>query len=292
VIIPTFNRPNELKNCLQSFTALDDPSGEWELIVVNDGGTEPFVSTTGKLLDNLPLKHLSIDHAGPASARNAGAKVAKGDHIAFTDDDCRVEPDWLCQFEKGFKSGQYDALGGRSLNPFPNNAVAAAWHYLIDFLYDFLTDESGNVLQLVSNNVAYRRSVFEALGGFDETFPFAGGEDTELSHRLLAKGYRQRYHPDAKLWHYHTALSPGKYIKQQFRYGRGNYRMKQALIKNHLQPIKFEPRVKTSYKRALIRSLFKSKASIPIWFLVILSQIIVDPAGQHYQKMISTKEFK
>ena len=115
-----------------------------------------------------------------------------------------------------------DALGGQSTTPFEQNIAERAWQHLTDFLYDFMRDDSGNALLLISNNVAYKRAVFEAIGGFNETFPLAAAEDMEMSFRLLKSGHQQRYFPEAKVWHYHHLTIWG-HLKQQFRYGRGGY---------------------------------------------------------------------
>jgi len=222
VIIPTRNRPQSLANCLNSFVQLDYPAECWELIVVNDGGAESFTAVSEHHEDILPLKLITVDHSGPAAARNAGVQLAQGDFIAFTDDDCRIFPGWLHQFENGFSYECWDALGGQVVTPFKQNVGEQAWQHLTDFLYEFMRDDAGNALLLTSNNAAYRRSTFEALGGFDQTFPFAAAEDMELSYRLLHHQFRQRFYPEAKVWHYHH-LSAWGHVVQQFRYGRGGY---------------------------------------------------------------------
>ncbi len=287
IIIPTWNRPKRLVKCLQGFTNLDYPAGAWELIVVNDGGTESFVAITENLKQLLPLQFVEKDHAGPAAARNAGAKLARGNYLAFTDDDCLVESHWLHHFNEGFADGTWHALGGRTLNPFPDNEAAGAWQHLIDFLYYYMRDEADNALWLMSNNVAYRREVFESLGGFNETFPLAASEDLELSSRLLATGYRQRYCSDALVWHYHRATWWG-YINQQFRYGRGGYFLQQALkrIKN-IQQIK--PSSPTPFYTALGESLSRVNAPPSMWLLQGISQMAYH-VGKVYQLVASCKK--
>ncbi len=222
VVIPTWNRPQDLGACLDSFTELDYAADKWDLIVVNDGGEESLTAVTPHHKSTLPLQCITVPHGGPAAARNAGARLATGDYLAFTDDDCRIFPDWLSTFANGFADGRWDALGGQAMTPFEQNVGEQAWQHLNDFLYDFMRDESGNALLLISNNMACRRSVFDALGGFNETFPLAAAEDMELSYRLLQHGHRQRFYAEAKVWHYHHLTTLG-HLKQQFRYGRGGY---------------------------------------------------------------------
>lgn len=231
VIIPTYNRPQALAACLDSFLRLEFPTELWELIVVNDGGELSFTAVTPQHKAQLPLQLLTVPHGGPARARNAGAKVAQNQLLAFTDDDCQVLPDWLHQFSKAFERLRCHAIGGRAITPFEQNLSERAWQHLNDFLYDFMQDESGNSLILISNNVAFDRKVFETLGGFNETFPLAAAEDMELSYRLLKAGYRQRYYPQARVWHYHHLTIWG-HLKQQFRYGRGGYYFNQLRNQN------------------------------------------------------------
>jgi glycosyltransferase involved in cell wall biosynthesis len=256
VVVPTYNRPAALVACLESLSRLEYPAGAWELIVVNDGGADSFTAVSDDLLNSLPLQLLAVPHKGPAAARNAGARQARGEFLAFTDDDCQVTPGWLAAFEAGFADGRWHALGGQSLSPFLQNRAERAWQHLTDFLNVFMQDDAGNALLLISNNVAYRRELFLRLGGFNESFPLAAAEDMELSYRLLAAGYRQRIWPSAQIWHYHH-LSAWGHIRQQFRYGRGGYYFNRALARNpsaHLRPLylneAFLPSLRQSMRRA------------------------------------------
>ena len=175
VIVPTYNRPEALAACLDSFLRLDYPDGAWELIVVNDGGTLSFTAVSDTHKNNLPLILITTSNGGPAAARNAGSRVAKGDYLAFTDDDCRVAPNWLTKLVQGFEQTDCDAIAGVTLNPQPGNPGMDASQFLVDFLYQFFQDQAGNTLLLVSNNVAYRRQIFESINGFNEDFPPGGG---------------------------------------------------------------------------------------------------------------------
>ena len=282
VIIPTWNRPNELVHCLESFIDLDYSHDAWELIVVNDGGNDSFTEVTAELKQSLPLRLLTINHAGPATARNEGARIAHGGYLAFTDDDCRVTPEWLSRFAQGFAQEDMAALGGHSMTPFVDDPAARAWQHLTNFLYEYMRDIHGNALLLLSNNVAYRRSVFESLGGFDESFPLAAAEDMEMSYRLLAHGYRQIYYPEAKVWHYHR-LTPWRLIAQQFRYGRGGYYFRQALRRFPAsREIRFHSR--KPFSLSLVESLWRAPLPLSIWFLVCIARLAY-LCGHGYQTM-------
>ena len=281
VIVPTYNRPDALRNCLESFTRLDYPAGAWELIVVNDGGETSFTGVAEDLAQSLPLQLLTIPHSGPAAARNAGTRQARGELLAFTDDDCQVTPDWLRVFARGFADGCWHALGGCSQTPFRQNRAELAWQHLTDFLNSFMQDENGNALLLISNNVAYRHDVFCKMGGFNESFPLAAGEDMEFSYRLLLDGSRQRILPEAVVWHYHH-LTAWRHLKQQFRYGRGGYHFGQVLAERpsrELGPLylneAFIPTLRQSMRRAGL--------PLSVRGLVLAAQWAYK-AGLHYQK--------
>lgn len=268
VIIPTYNRPRLLAECLDSFHHLRYPADQWELIVVNDGGHLPPNLPDGRFPN---LRLITIPHAGPAAARNAGAKAARHPYLAFTDDDCRTSPDWLTHLATGFASTQADALAGRTLNPFPENKAAQAAQFLVDFLYTFLRDTAGNTLALVSNNAAYRRAAFEAIGGYDETFRMAAGEDLEIAHRLVAAGYLQLYYPAAQVWHCHRFTAWG-HVRQQIRYGQGgNYFHRQQLRFFRQKQLKLaDP---TNFYIALYRAMRRSYLPLTAKLLLVAGQV-------------------
>jgi glycosyltransferase involved in cell wall biosynthesis len=290
VVIPTWNRPEALRSCLQSFTKLAYPSDKWELIVVNDGGAESFTAVSDSLANTLPLKLITIEHGGPAAARNAGARLAQGEFLAFTDDDCQVFPDWLHQFAQGFTDKRWDALGGQAVTPFEQNVGEQAWQHLTDFLYNFMRDDQGNALLLISNNVAYRRAVFTALDGFDESFPLAAAEDMELSYRLLKHHFQQRFYPAAKVWHYHH-LSAWGHVRQQFRYGRGGYyfskvqkRQPRSLLRGLYAQEFFYP--------SLWRSFRRQGVALPVASTIYLAQQAYRLGGWYEQLLLISRAWK
>jgi len=93
VIVPTYNRPAQLANCLEGLACLEYPRDCFEVIVVNDGGSSVEDTVTafhGKLM----VKVLDQAKAAPAAARNKGASEARGQFLAFIDDDCTPTPKW------------------------------------------------------------------------------------------------------------------------------------------------------------------------------------------------------
>lgn len=285
VVIPTRNRPAALAACLHSFCQLDYPAGAWELIVVNDGGNESFSAVSPQLRQVLPIKLLDVPPGGPATARNRGAAVAQFEHLAFTDDDCRVASDWLQQFAQGFAQTEADALGGGTCNPQPDNAAMCAAQFLIDFMYSYMADETNNCLMLVSNNAAYRRAAFTAVDGFNESFPLAAGEDMELGFRFVARGFRQAYWPAAQVWHHHN-LSRWGHVRQQFRYGRGGHFFLQALAEQAKRGVIIQPGSAQNFYVALGHALKQKQTRFSLSALVAVAQVAYR-LGQFYQRQAS-----
>lgn len=286
VVIPTRNRPQALAACLASFARLDYPAGAWELIVVNDGGDGSLLTAVPSHLHHtLPLQLIDAPHAGPAAARNRGAAAATFDTLAFTDDDCCVMPDWLHQFAQGFAQTGVDGLGGSWVNPQPENVAMRASHFLIEFMYGYLRDAANNNLMLVSNNAAYRRAAFTAVGGFNETFPLAAGEDMELGYRLAAHGYRQHHWPAARVWHHHN-LSRWGHVRQQFRYGRGGHFFLQAVAELAQKGFRIQPGSARNFYLALGASLRQQQEPWSFAALIAVAQAAYR-LGQFYQRQLS-----
>lgn len=194
VIIPTFNRPPLLAKCLTAIFALEFPSEDFEVMVVNDGSSGQTPDYLASI--NQPnFRWFSQEHRGPAAARNLAAQKSQADFLAFTDDDCLVPPDWLQRLSEGFsKHPQAAAVGGyleappqvlaknwrAQLEAFETHQIYGAG--LGEYVGGFESPAGG------TNNIAYRRHVFEKLGGFDETFPVPAGEDADLKLRTVEAG--------------------------------------------------------------------------------------------------------
>lgn len=220
IIVPTYNRPERLEECLQAFGALRYDLSRVEILVVDDGSDD--VDRVRAVLDGtsdrLKVELLEQMHRGPAAARNLGAKHASGRFLAFTDDDCRVGPGWLQAFEEHFVETPQGVVGGRTVNALPDDVFAEASQALVSYLYGYY--EQRGAPFIASNNLAVSRDLFERLGGFDERFPLAGGEDREFCDRALWSGCRLTLLPGAVVHHRH-ALSPVRFVRQHLNYGRG-----------------------------------------------------------------------
>ena len=184
IVIPTYNRPERLEQCLESIARLDYPSNRFEVIVVDDGSRISLEPIAVKFEDCISINLIRQSNAGPASARNTGAAAAQGDYLIFTDDDCQPHPDWLKTLTQAIKDFPNTLIGGHTINALPNNLYSSASQLLIDYLYDYYNQQKEEATFFASNNFALPRKLYQQLEGFDTSFPLAAGEDREFCDRL------------------------------------------------------------------------------------------------------------
>jgi glycosyltransferase involved in cell wall biosynthesis len=240
VIIPTYNRPKPLAACLRSLKELAYPRDRFEVIVVDDGSSESLEPVVKPFRGQLDLTLLAQSNAGPATARNTGAARAKGDFLAFTDDDCAPASNWLTALAARFAAGPDCLIGGRTLNALRRNPYSAASQLLIDYLYSYYNSAADELSFFASNNLAMPTTCFHEVGGFDATFPLAAGEDREFCDRWRHCGYRLTYAPEAVIYHAH-ALTLRTFLRQHFNYGRGAYYFHRARAQRGQERIRVEP---------------------------------------------------
>ncbi|MEK7611035.1 MAG: glycosyltransferase [Patescibacteria group bacterium] len=203
VVIPTIGRET-LNACLQSLGAQTYPRDLFEVIVVEDG-----VRSVEKSVNDFGFRYLSQEHRGPAAARNFGARSARGDVLAFTDDDCTVPSNWLEKLADGYRRHP-DAVGVGGYMEAPEevlaaNPFAAYESYMTRQVYkagDLPIFGGFEVPTGGTNNLSYKKEIFEKAGGFDEKFPGAAGEDADLKKRITGAGAKLLYIP-LKVTHFH-----------------------------------------------------------------------------------------
>jgi len=224
IIIPTYERRAQLATCLEAVARQDYPAERFEVIVVDDGSDVPPEELVASFREHIDVQLLKAQHAGPAAARNFGAKRACGDCLAFTDDDCRPERGWLRAFGARFQNEPKRLIGGRTLNALPQNIYSATSQTIIDVVYEHF-NRAESALFFASNNLAVPAEGFRSIGGFDERF--ITSEDRDLCDRWLRQGYEMEYAPEALVYHAHP-LKLDTLWRQHFGYGRGAFRFHRA----------------------------------------------------------------
>ncbi|MGB3295628.1 MAG: glycosyltransferase [Phormidesmis sp.] len=286
VVVPTYNRPQQLARCLEALTQLDYPNDRYQIVIIDDGSRTPLAATVEPFRSEAEVVLVSQANAGPAAARNAGAHRAEGEFIAFTDDDCMPAPDWLKKMADRLQSDPDAMVGGRTVNDLPENLYSTASQALIDYLYSYYSTATQGVF-FASNNIAMARSHFLEIGGFDVSFPLAAAEDRELCDRWQQSGYAMQYAPEITIRHAHF-LSLKSFWRQHFGYGRGAFCYHQARAKRTEQPIQVEPF--RFYRDLLTYPLQRPVAHPPLLLssLFMLSQIATT-AGFFWERWTGQK---
>jgi len=221
IVVPTYRRPDRLRSCLESLRALDYPGDRFEVIVVDDSDGSPMLDQMPERPDTINVTLLKQPHAGPAAARNTGAAQARGDYLAFTDDDCMPETGWLRALATQILRTPDHAIAGHTINMLPDNLFSSATHLLTDFLQEWHAGHRPDPF-FASNNLAVPAKAFRGLGGFHPGFTLAAGEDREFCHRWAMSGGRTTLVPEAVVRHAHP-LTLGSFWRQHFGYGRGAF---------------------------------------------------------------------
>ncbi|MGE0132671.1 MAG: glycosyltransferase family 2 protein [Blastocatellales bacterium] len=191
VVIPTRNRSEDLKTCIRALAAQDFPREKYEVIVCDDGSEEDISTVADEFRrSGFGLCYLRQEQRGPAAARNLGIRNARGAIVAMTDSDTLPDRSWLRRLHQALiNNPDAVAVEGR---------VHAANEGEFDPLGEGPTNKSGGVY--LTCNCAYRREALIEVGGFDETFPYAAYEDTELAARAQQIG-RIVWEPEAIVVH-------------------------------------------------------------------------------------------
>jgi GT2 family glycosyltransferase len=188
IVVPTRNRAERLRALLESLATQKGP--DFEVIVVDnasDDDTQAVIAAAG-------ARGIRLDQPlGPAVARNRGWREAQGKLVVFTDDDVVAQPGWLDALSSAHARDPEAIVQGRTV-PDPREA-----HRLSAFSRS--QEASGPGPWFQTCNIAYPRALLERVGGFDESFSDAAGEDTDLGWRALELGTRVVYEPAALNWH-------------------------------------------------------------------------------------------
>jgi glycosyltransferase involved in cell wall biosynthesis len=214
IIIPTYNRPQGLGQCLESLVSQTADPSLWDVVVVNDGGVD-VRGTVDTFHGRIQAVLLEQPNQGPATARNLGARASKAKWIAFLDDDCVAEPDWVENILNHTREGEL--FGGQVKNRLTDNIFSETCQTLIDYLYERL--ERTTDMFFTSNNMCMHATDFHRIGGFDTGFRTSAGEDREFCVRAAQHGIRLRWVPEIRIGHMHRLDLPS-FLRLHFKYGR------------------------------------------------------------------------
>lgn len=223
VIIPTYNRCEILKKCLDSLSEQTISKDKFEVIVCDDGSQDNTLKLIQEYAAPFNLHCLTQENSGPAKARNMGIRVAKGEYLLIMNDDAIADKNLLenhASEHRKLASTQSAVLGSFAFLP---EYTQVPYGYLLensDLLFYFGKMSSGKFYDynhFYTCNISIRKQAVIDTGLFDEEFHVPAAEDIELGYRLQQAGYRVYYAPHCKAWHDHEISVKGFCKVQEVR---------------------------------------------------------------------------
>lgn len=211
IIIPVYRRTDWLQECIERLFS-QEFGGSFEVVVVDDGSPDSsgFQNIINSFSNKTAINYMKNKHAGPAAARNFGVRNSTGKILCFLDDDSLPEKNWLSEIVKLFRESK--SVGLVNGQTYSHDREASLPLLLEKYVYKKKC--------WATCNIAYRREVFEEVGGFDESFPDASWEDNDLGLRVKWAGYSHIYAEKACVYHPHERTIE-EYIKKCLTNGRG-----------------------------------------------------------------------
>lgn len=205
VVIPTFNRCEQLKRLLLALARQDYPALAMQVVVVSDGATDGTNEYLRSFEVPVPTTAVEQDNAGPASARNTGLRAATGDLVVFLDDDMVPDRSLVSEHVHAHRSGAEKMVAiGPMLTP--RDVPLAPWvsweQHMLERQYAAMEQGvyDATARQFYTGNASLRREAALAAGGFDPAFKRA--EDIEFAYRLADQGFQFTFVPTARGYHY------------------------------------------------------------------------------------------
>ena len=294
IVIPVFNRPEEVEELLESLTGQTD-APDFEVIVVEDGSTRPCKTVVDAFRNRLDVHYELKTNSGPGPSRNYGVEQAKGDYVIILDSDVVLPPGYLSAVEKELAATPCEAFGGPDAAHDSFTSVQKAISYSMTSFFTTGGIRGGKKkldrFYPRSFNMGVRRDVYEELEGFSK---MRFGEDIDFSYRIFEHGYTARLFPTAWVWH-KRRTDFDKFFKQVFNSGIARINLEKrhpgTLKLVHLLPMVFTVGVIGLLTAAVVlrlsmppQSLLWTIPLIPILFYILL--VFTDATIQHRSPVI------
>ena len=200
VIVPVYNRPEEVKELLESLCA--QTVRDFEVVLVEDGSSIPCSDVADAFRNRLDINYFTKENSGPGQTRNFGASHASGDYLIILDSDVMVPPGYFEAIETELLREPADAFGGPDRAHPDFTPVQKAINYAMTSFFTTGGIRGGKVkmdkFYPRSFNLGISADAYKALGGFSR---MRFGEDIDLSIRIFDAGYKCRLFPEAWVWH-------------------------------------------------------------------------------------------
>ncbi|SEE56701.1 glycosyltransferase [Prevotella sp. lc2012] len=200
IIVPVFNRPDEVDELLESLS--NQTLKDFEVIIVEDGSTKTCKDVCDKYADILALHYYAKENSGPGQSRNYGAERASGDYLLILDSDVVLHEGYIQAVEDSLKETPTEAFGGPDAAHPSFTPVQKAISYSMTSFFTTGGIRGGKTkldkFYPRSFNMGIRRDVYLQLRGFSK---MRFGEDIDFSYRIVEAGYKPRLFPEAWVWH-------------------------------------------------------------------------------------------
>ena len=200
IIVPVYNRPDEVDELLESLT--QQAFKDFEVIIVEDGSIKPCKDVCDKYASILDLHYYAKENSGPGQSRNYGAERANGEYVIILDSDVVLPAGYLQAVEDELKQNPCEAFGGPDATHPSFTPIQKAISYSMTSFFTTGGIRGGKAkldkFYPRSFNMGIRRDVYLQLGGFTK---MRFGEDIDFSYRIVEAGYMPRLFPEAWVWH-------------------------------------------------------------------------------------------
>ena len=244
IIVPVYNRLDEVKELLETAELLDYDRKEFEFLFVDDGSSDGFIDFLKDYQSGskLKIRYLCQQNQGPANARNNGMANCESDFMLFIDSDCMLPPQWLKEIDKGISTNQYEAFGGPDTFHSSFSPLLKAINYSMTSFIGTggIRGNKKSVEKFYprSFNMGISRAVYGKIGGMRLRYY---GEDTDFSARIDEAGFKMGLISDAFVYHKRRTSLP-KFFRQINTIGMARIKIG-TLHKNMLKIVHLSPAI-------------------------------------------------
>lgn len=278
IIIPLYNRPDELRELLDSLLLQEVPYDPVEVIVVEDGSTITAEQVVEQYRTaSFPIHYLAQENSGPSGARNYGASRAEGEWLIFLDSDTILPPGYLREVSAELREQKADLWGGpdRGHDSFTPTQKGISYSMTALLTTGGIRGSSKQMSDRFyprTFNMGVRKEAFDRVGGFDTTMRY--GEDLDFSMRVIEAGYRSALFADCWLYH-KRRTSFGQFFRQVRHSGKARW----ALQKKHPGTLKAVHFLPTFFVLGCFFCVAFGLIQLPLLYAVL---IFVDAAFKGY----------